>query len=252
MQRRNRKAGKRKMATPSHKSLPSGAGMTSRQRLCWTAVSLASTLVLFGVSYLGFSIGRGDWVAFFQSPARAGAFVVSLAMCALVYFCDFGGMNPGKREDRANRWIFAPILAISIAMAVLPAYLDGRNMWVSGDAFTPYIGLALLALGGALRLSAVFVLGRRFTGLVAIQQDHRLQTGSLYRYIRHPSYTGLLVFMVGYVLLFRFWFGLLLVAGTLSILISRMNAEERLLESEFGEEYASYRHRTWRLVPWLY
>ncbi len=31
-----------------------------------------------------------------------------------------------------------------------------------------------------------------------------------------------------------------------------MNAEEALLEGEFGEEYAAYRRRTWRLVPWVY
>jgi protein-S-isoprenylcysteine O-methyltransferase Ste14 len=226
--------------------------MTGAQRLFWTAISVASTLVLFAVSYVAFSIGRGDWVAFFQSPARLAAVVVSLAICAFVYFCDFGGMNPGKREDRANRWIFGPILVLTIAWAVLPAYLAGRDRWVSDDAFTPYIGLALLTLGGALRLGAVFVLGQRFTGLVAIQKDHRLETGSLYRYIRHPSYTGLLMFMAGYVLLFRSWPGLLLVAGTFAILLARMNAEESLLESEFGEEYASYRRRTWRLVPWVY
>ncbi len=226
--------------------------MTSRQRLCWLAVSLASTLVLFAVSYAAFSIGRGDWGDFFQAPARVGALAVSLAQCTLVYFCDFGGMNPGKREDRANRWIFGPMSVLLVALAVLPAYMDGRDVWVSGDALTPYIGLVLLTVGGALRLGAVFVLGRRFTGLVAIQQDHRLQTGSLYRHIRHPSYTGLLMFMAGYVLLFRCWIGLFLVGATLAFLLSRMNAEEALLESEFGEEYASYRRRTWRLVPWLY
>jgi protein-S-isoprenylcysteine O-methyltransferase Ste14 len=226
--------------------------MTRAQRLFWLAVSLASTLVFFGVSYASFSLGRGNWIAFFESPARVGALVVSLALCTPVYFCDFGGMNPGKREDRANRWIFAPITALSIGLAVLPAYLEGRNLWVTGDLIIPYIGLALLTLGGALRLGAVFVLGRRFTGLVAIQRDHRLQTGSLYRFIRHPSYTGLLMYMAGYVLVFRSWPGLLLVAATLGILLARMNAEEALLESEFGEEYATYRRRTWRLVPWLY
>jgi protein-S-isoprenylcysteine O-methyltransferase Ste14 len=226
--------------------------MSSTQRLFWVAISLASTLVLYVVSYVAFSVGRGDWMAFVESPARIGALVVSLALCVLVYFCDFGGMNPGKREDRGNRWIFGPIVLLTIGLAVLPAYLDGRDLWVSGDAITPYLGLTFLTVGGALRLAAVFVLGRRFTGLVAIQKDHRLETEGLYRHIRHPSYTGLLMFMAGYVLVFRCWLGLFLVAGTLAILRARMDAEEALLKSEFGEEYVSYRGRTWRLVPWLY
>ena len=62
----------------------------------------------------------------------------------------------------------------------------------------------------------------------------------------------MLLYMVGYMLVFRCWLGLLLVAGTLAILVARMNAEEALLASEFGEEYASYQLRTWRLVPWVY
>jgi protein-S-isoprenylcysteine O-methyltransferase Ste14 len=101
-------------------------------------------------------------------------------------------------------------------------------------------------------LAAVFTLGRRFTGLVAIQEGHRLQTGGLYRHIRHPSYSGLLLYVAGYVLVFRCWLGLLLVAAILAVLRARMNAEEALLASEFGEEYVSYRRRTWRLVPWVY
>src|SRR5262249_19574539 len=120
------------------------------------------------------------------------------------------------------------------------------------EAVTPYVGLALLTLGGALRLAAVYVLGRRFTGLVAIQEEHRLQTGGLYYLIRHPSYAGMLLYLAGYVLVFRCWLGLLLVVAMLAVLVGRMNAEEALLAEEFGEEYSAYQQRTWRLLPWLY
>jgi protein-S-isoprenylcysteine O-methyltransferase Ste14 len=226
--------------------------MTGARRLLWVSISVLRTVVLFGVSFAAFALGRGDWGAFFQSPARVAALLVSLALSALVVFSDFGGMNPGKKEDRGNRWIFGPILVLWLARAVLPAYLDGRNLWTADEAVTPYVGLALLTLGGVLRLAAVFALGRRFTGLVAIQEGHSLKTNGLYRSIRHPSYTGALLYMAGYVLVFRCWLGLLLIAATLAILFARMNAEEALLESEFREEYASYRRGTWRLVPWVY
>jgi protein-S-isoprenylcysteine O-methyltransferase Ste14 len=226
--------------------------MTGARRLLWALISLLSVFVLFGLSFAAFALGRGDWLVFLRSPARVGAFVVSLVLSALVGFSGFGGMTPGKKEDRGNRWIFIPFFVLSLGMAVLPPHLDGRNWWVTDEAVTPYVGLALLTLAGALRLAAVFALGRRFTGLVAIQEEHRLQTGGLYRRIRHPSYAGMLLYMAGYVLVFRCWLGLLLVAGTLAVLLARMSAEEALLESEFGEEYALYRRRTWRLVPWVY
>jgi protein-S-isoprenylcysteine O-methyltransferase Ste14 len=226
--------------------------MTGARRLLWALISVASTLLWLGLSLAAFAVGRGDPLAFFHSPARVGAVLVSLGLAALAAFSGFGGMNPGKREDRGNRWIFGPLLVLALGIAVLPPYLDGRNLWATDEAVTPYVGLALVALGGTLRLAAVFALGHRFTGLVAIQEGHRLQTGGLYRRIRHPSYLGMLLYMAGYVLVFRCWLGLLLVAGTFAILLARMNAEEALLESEFGEEYRSYRRRTWRLVPWVY
>ncbi len=226
--------------------------MTGVRLLLWVLVAVLSTLALFGLSFAAFALGRGDWGSFFHPPARVGALVVSLALSALVGFSDFGGMNPGKKEDRGNRWIFAPFLVLALGLAVLPAYFDGRSLWTTDEAVTPYVGLALLTLGGALRMAAVFVLGRRFTGLVAIQEGHRLQTGGLYRHIRHPSYAGMLLYMAGFVLAFRCWLGLLLVAAKLAVLLARMNAEEALPASEFGEEFASYRRRTWRLVPWVY
>jgi protein-S-isoprenylcysteine O-methyltransferase Ste14 len=226
--------------------------MTAAQRLLWLVVTLVTLAVFFGLSLAAFAAGRGDWAEFFQSPARVGAMVISLVLAVVAVFSDFGGMNPGKKEDRRNRWIFAPLTVLSLALAVLPAYLDGLKLWTTDEAVTPYVGLALLAVGGALRLAPVFVLGRRFTGLVAIQEGHRLETGGLYRLIRHPSYAGLLLYTAGFVLVFRCWLGLLLVAGILALLVARMNAEEQLLESEFGEEYATYRRHTWRLMPWIY
>ncbi|HEX3315702.1 MAG TPA: isoprenylcysteine carboxylmethyltransferase family protein, partial [Gemmataceae bacterium] len=176
--------------------------MTNTQRLFWLAVAVLSTIALFAISYVAFAIGRGDWIAFFQSPARDGAVVVSLALCVATIFSNFGGMNPGTKEDRGNRWIFVPFLVLSLGMAVLPAYLDGRNLWVADTRVTPYVGLVLLTLGGTLRIAAVFELGRRFTGLVAIQKDHHLKTDGLYRWIRHPSYAGMLLYTAGFMLVF--------------------------------------------------
>ena len=110
----------------------------------------------------------------------------------------------------------------------------------------------LFALGGALRLWPVYVLGDRFSGLVAIQPGHTLVTTGIYSRIRNPSYLGLLVSSLGWSLAFRSGIGVLMTAALLPPLIARMHAEERLLASEFGAEYDAYRARTWRLLPWIY
>ena len=77
------------------------------------------------------------------------------------------------------------------------AYTDRKGFWtLDGDAVR-WLGVVLFAAGGVLRIWPVFVLGHRFSGLVAIQPGHKLVTSGVYGVIRHPSYLGLLVKLAG-------------------------------------------------------
>ena len=96
------------------------------------------------------------------------------------------------------------------------------------------------------------MLGRCFSGLVAIQPGHALVTDGIYRTIRKPSYLGLLALSQGWALAFRSLAGVLLVVLMIPPLIARIRSEEALLRSQFGEAYAVYCARTWRLFPGLY
>jgi protein-S-isoprenylcysteine O-methyltransferase Ste14 len=207
---------------------------------------------LFGTLYFALAIwGGGGWSAFLAHPARVGALVVTLAGAVAAAFTS-GNISSGQREDTTNRWIFLPLLAVGFLLAWLPAYTDRYDIaTIDGDAVR-YAGLALYVVGIILRIAPVFVLGRRFSGLVAIQEGHELVTGGLYRFIRHPSYLGLLLGQLGWVLVFRSAIGFLVALLLLPPLVARMNSEEALLQSEFGARYADYRRHTWRLVPFLY
>ena len=124
-------------------------------------------------------------------------------------------------------------------------------MTLDGDTIC-WHGVILLAAGGALRIWPVFVLGHRFSRLVAIQPGHKLVTSGVYGVIRHPSYLGLLVNSLGWALAFRSGVGILLTVLLIPPLIARIRAEERLLRTEFGGEYDVYCNRTSRLIPRLY
>jgi protein-S-isoprenylcysteine O-methyltransferase Ste14 len=90
----------------------------------------------------------------------------------------------------------------------------------------------------------VFVLGDRYSGLVAIQPGHTLVTGRIYSVIRHPSYLGALVLCLGWALAFRAGLGVLLVLALIPVLVGRINSEEALLQDQFAGEYEDYRkHR---------
>jgi protein-S-isoprenylcysteine O-methyltransferase Ste14 len=148
--------------------------------------------------------------------------------------------------------VIGALLVIGLLSAWLPAYTDRKEFWtLDGDAIR-WLGVALYAAGGALRMWPVFVLGRRFSGLVAIQPGHTLVTEGIYRVIRNPSYLGLIILSLGWALAFRSAVGVLLAALYIPPLVARMNSEERLLRSQFGQDYEAYRSRTWRLIPGLY
>jgi protein-S-isoprenylcysteine O-methyltransferase Ste14 len=70
--------------------------------------------------------------------------------------------------------------------------------------------------------------------------------------IRHPSYLGLLVNVLGWALAFRSLAGVLLTAALVPPLLARIRAEERLLHAQFGDAYDAYRRRTARLIPGIY
>jgi len=210
------------------------------------------SVVIAVIVYLGLGIlGWDGFAPFFSHPPLVALTIVFIVLDVVGIFAG-GNLSPGMREDRGNRWVIPVFAVLGFAAAYFSAYTDRIGFWtIDGDAIR-WLGVVLAACGGALRLWPVFVLGDRFSGLVAIQSGHTLVTSGVYSSIRNPSYLGLLIGSFGWGLAFRSGVGVLLAALLIPPLIARMRAEERLLESQFGEEYQAYRARTWRLIPWVY
>jgi len=202
--------------------------------------------------YLGLAVlGWGGFAPFFAHPARIAVTVIFFVLTIASVFTA-GNLSTGEREDRGNRWVLAAFGILSIVSAYLCAYTDRKDIWVlDGDAVR-WAGVVLLIPGGIIRLWPVYVLGRRFSGLVAIQPGHSLVTTGIYSMVRNPSYVGLLLCSFAWALVFRAGVGLVLCALMIPPLIARIHAEERLLSSQFGAEYEAYRRKTWRLIPGLY
>jgi protein-S-isoprenylcysteine O-methyltransferase Ste14 len=207
---------------------------------------------MVGVSsalYLGLAIlGWGGFAAFFSHDALIGLTAAYVIVCIAALFAG-GNISPGEREDRGNRWVLVAFTVLGLLNGWLPAYTDRNEIWaIDGDAVR-WIGVVVFFLGSALRLWPVYVLGNRFSGLVAIQPGHKLLTSGIYSVIRHPSYLGLLLNSLGWSLAFRAGAGVLVTVLLIPPLLARINAEENLLHTQFGDEYDAYRARTSRLIP---
>jgi protein-S-isoprenylcysteine O-methyltransferase Ste14 len=221
------------------------AAMMPRVTLAFSA--LGGTLVYLGLAILGW----GGFAAFFSHPALIAVTIATFVMAGISLF-SCGNLSPGEREDRGNRWVLAVFAVIGLLSAYLPAYTDRKGFWSLDGEAVRWLGVVLFAAGGALRLWPVFVLGHRFSGLVAIQPGHTLVTSGIYGVIRHPSYLGLLINSLGWALAFRSGVGLLLTALIIPPLLARIHAEEKLLHTQFGAEYKAYCARTARLIPGIY
>ena len=216
------------------------------------APRLAIFTIVGSLGYLGLAIlGWGGFAPFFSHPARIALTIAGSVMSGAALFSG-GNLSPGEREDRTNRWVLVAFAVIGLLAAYLPAYTDRKEIWTLDGDTIRWLGVALFAAGGALRLWPVFVLGHRFSGLVAIQPGHTLVTTGIYRVIRHPRYLGLLVNSLRWALVFRSGIGMLLTALLIPPLLARIRAEEALLRAQFGGKYDAYCSRTWRLIPGVY
>ena len=208
---------------------------------------IVSIVIQFGLAIAGW----GGWHAFFAHPALRALAWVTVGLAALA-IPSGGGISTGEKEDRSNRWVLAAFSVIALMMAYFSAYTDRVGFWTLDGDRLRWMGVVLCAAGGVLRIVPVYVLRNRFSGLVAIQAGHRLETRGVYSTIRNPSYLGLLISSLGWVLAFRSVVGVILTATLLVPLVARIRAEEQLLREHFGPEYEAYCARTWRLLPGLY
>ena len=219
--------------------------MTASPKLVF--ITITGTVVYLGLAVLGW----GGFAAFFSHPALTVVAIATLVMSVVASFSS-GNLSSGEREDRDNRWVLAAFAVIGLLEAYLPAYTDRKGFWTLDGDSVRWLGVVLFIAGGALRILPVFILGHRFSGLVAIQPGHTLVISGIYGVIQHPSYLGLLVNALGWAFAFRSGVGVLLTVLTIAPLVARINSEEALLRAQFGAEYDAYRARTSRLIPGVY
>ncbi len=200
--------------------------------------------------------GVGDLRGYAGHPARAAylVLVTGLNAFASIRIPEIGKPR-GDEQRTVQRQRLAVLLfqVIPLAIVAWGPFADRRSIAVLRDA-------AILRWGGVLLYAVGFLamhwaeahLGRLFSVQVAIQRGHRLVTDGPYRFLRHPRYAGVLLFLSGLSLLYRSWPALCLVAVVLLVVVWRIGDEEALMREHFGAEWDDYARRTSRLVPGLY
>jgi protein-S-isoprenylcysteine O-methyltransferase Ste14 len=161
------------------------------------------------------------------------------------------GAPQGRREDRLS----GPALIFFLVLAVYLGIGVSRGAhWAAiggGHDVAFALGIALALVGIAVRWYAVISLGRFFTTRVMTRADQTVVQKGPYRLVRHPSYTGALLTVLGILLCQANWLSLLCFVLALPGFAYRIHVEERALLSALGQPYRDYMRRTKRLVPFL-
>jgi len=155
-------------------------------------------------------------------------------------------------KDRHSLKLIWLVKLAAITLGIIAAYRLPAGRIHPGEIGLA-IGYCLFVPGLVLRWWSIIYLGRFFTTNVAIANDHQLIDSGPYRLIRHPSYTGSLLTLLGFTLCIPNWASwLLILVPCYAITLWRIHVEEAALLVGLGNAYRSYMQRTKRLIPWIY
>lgn len=165
----------------------------------------------------------------------------------------------GEKQDKSTLGMLWVVIALSVAAGVFVAQSRAlRAGWVGLFDFPQsdwisVVAVALFAVGLAVRWWAIVTLGRFFTVDVVIEKDHEVVQKGPFGWVRHPSYTGVLLAFLGWAMTLWNWVAMAVVLVPIFVaLLRRMNVEEDALQRALGENYRGYMQRTKRLIPGLY
>ena len=161
-----------------------------------------------------------------------------------------GGRANGKdRNTLQFLWI---VIVLSITAGVYLG-VKGIGMVPAIRRIAPYIGIIMIIMGLAIRWVAILTLRRLFTVNVAIAANHRIISEGIYKYVRHPSYSGSLLSFLGLGVYFSNWLSaIVILLPIMAIFLIRISVEEEALTAQFKKEYMDYCEKTSRLIPFIY
>jgi len=153
------------------------------------------------------------------------------------------------KGDRGSLLLLWLTIIASISLTVILQWYPSAVFQLP-RTITNAIALSLLAGGLIIRWLSIISLGKFFTVDVAIQEEHILVIRGMYKYVRNPSYSGLLLEFIGLAVYFGTWVSLIIIViPIMSAIVYRIRCEEKVLLEKFGKQYEEYMTHTKSLIP---
>lgn len=165
----------------------------------------------------------------------------------------FGVKKTTRSEDPMSRFSnTAPIWICAFLLVVPPSWLGPLSArFVPQNLIYYGIGAVLTVVGLGFAVWARYHIGRNWSGVITVKEDHVLIRTGPYGIVRHPIYTGLLLAIIGSALARGDVAALLALAFMLYAVLRRVSIEERWMSETFGQAYVDYKATTPALVPFV-
>lgn len=169
----------------------------------------------------------------------------------VVNFVKRGDDTKKENHDGGTLLSFRVLVPLGLVLSIVFYFLEIGTSEYSESVVS--LGYILVIFGLLLRWYSIWRLGNAFTVHVKIVDNHQLNTSGVYKYIRHPSYTGLILYYLGLALVMENLMSLtLLIIAPLFAVLYRISQEETVLVDYFEADYLTYQKQSWKLFPFIF
>jgi protein-S-isoprenylcysteine O-methyltransferase Ste14 len=160
----------------------------------------------------------------------------------------------GRTEiDRRTRNFNTIATVMALTLAPPLSWIVALRFGSFGVSLVFWIGTIVMALGFILRHWSIIVLGKYFRTTIELEKGQKVIQKGSYKYVRHPSYAGIILFFIGYGLLSKNWLSLAVAVCLPTVsLVYRIQIEEMALAEGLGAEYTAYQRKTKKLFPGIW
>ena len=188
-----------------------------------------------------------------DSIVKIVAVVVWLGAEAYLILKDRARGKGSTDIDRKTRNYNTAATIVSLTLGLVLNWVKVLPFGITCASTILWIGIGVMLLGLILRHWSIISLGRNFRTTIELEKGQKVIDKGPYRYIRHPSYAGIILFFIGYGIVSKDWISLgIAVSLPTASLIYRIQIEEKALAQGMGSDYVAYQKRTKKLLPGIW